>query len=263
MLIDTHGHLNLADFESDLLNVIDRIEEAEMMVIVPGTEFASSRLAIELVEGRPFIKAAIGLHPGSVQDEEFSVADYQELINTGSVVAIGECGLDYYRLPLDQTERQQVKDLQQETFEQQIILAQDNNLPLIVHGRNGKDEPEAYQRIMKLLAERSVERAVIHCFGGTLIEAHEATRLGYYLGITGIITFDKTGVLEQIIKEVSLDKILIETDAPFLSPEPYRGKRNEPIYVIEVARKIAEIKGMSLEEVIEQTGKSAKKLFNL
>jgi len=263
MLIDTHGHLNLEAFDADRDQVIDAIAEAEMQVIVPGTDFASSRFAVELAEKHGFLRAAIGLHPGSVNEEEFDTRDYQELINTGMVTAVGECGLDYYRLPDEAEERKKVKQLQHHVFAEQILLAQNNALPLIVHGRNGKDESQAYQDIMRLLVEQKVERAVVHCFGGTLEEAKAFVKLGYYLGITGIITFDKTGVLEQIVRELPLEQLVIETDAPFLSPEPYRGKRNEPLYVIEVAKKIAAIRGMSVEEVVEQTGENAKRLFNL
>jgi TatD DNase family protein len=261
MLFDSHGHINLEDFDADRDQVIDRIAEAEMRVMMPGTDFASSRFAVELAEKHGFLLAAIGLHPGSVSDEDFDARDYQDLINTGFVSAVGECGLDYYRLPADPDERQRTKDLQVATFVEHIRLAQGNNLPLIVHGRNGKDEPTAYQDILKLLLEHKVNRAVIHCFGGTLEEAKQFVKNGYYLGITGIITFDKTGVLESLVRELPLESLLIETDSPFLSPEPYRGKRNEPVYVIEVAKKMAEILGSTTEAVAEKTGENAMGFF--
>lgn len=265
MLIDTHGHVNLEAFEEDRDQVIERIEQAEMKVVMPATDFASSRLSVELAQQHGSLLAAIGLHPSEVEAEEFATIDYQELINTGLVTAIGECGLDYFRLPDDPTERQRIKDLQQDVFELQIILAQSNNLPLILHGREAKvkgQDDSVYDRMLRLLAERQVDRAVFHCFGGTLEQAKEITSHGYHLGITGIITFDKTGLLEQIVREVPFESILLETDSPFLTPEPYRGQRNEPIYVIEVAKKVAEIKGLSVEEVIEQTGRNASELFD-
>jgi TatD DNase family protein len=263
MLIDTHGHVNLEAFDADREQVIDAIIDSEMLVVVPGTDFATSRFAVELAEKHGCLKAAIGLHPGSVEEEDFDVRDYQELVNTGVVSAIGECGLDYYRLPESTDEIQKIKDLQRQVFVEHIVLAQSNSLPLIVHGRNGKNQPTAYQDILKLLIEYKVEAAVIHCFGGTLAEAKEFIKQGYYLGITGIITFDKTGVLEQIVREMPIESLLIETDAPFLSPEPYRGKRNEPAYVIEVAKKLAEIRGMTLEEVTQQTGENATRFFGI
>lgn len=262
-LIDTHGHLNLEAFDADRDRVIDAIAEAEARVIVPGTDFASSRFAVELAEKHGFLHAAIGLHPSAVEEEEFDARDYQDLINTGMVTAVGECGLDYYRLPDDEEGKLRVKNVQQQIFIEQIGLAERNSLPLIIHGRNGKNQPEAYQSILRILLEHKVQRAVVHCFGGSVEEAKAFAKVGYYLGITGIITFDKTGVLEQIVREVPFEQILIETDAPFLSPEPYRGKRNEPLYVIEVAKKIAEILGLTTEEVVERTGENAIRLFNL
>ncbi len=263
MLIDSHGHLNLEDFDADRDQVIDAIAEAEARVIVPGTDFASSRFAVELAEKHGFLQAAIGLHPSSVEDEEFDARDYQDLINTGYVTAVGECGLDYYRLSEDKEEIQRIKDLQSQVFVEQILLAESNSLPLIIHGRNGKNQPDAYQDILRLLLEHKVQRAVVHCFGGTLEEAKAFAKVGYHIGITGIITFDKTGVLESIVRELPFEQLLIETDAPFLSPEPYRGKRNEPLYVIEVAKKIAEILGLTTEEVVERTGENAIRLFNI
>ncbi|MFH0874009.1 MAG: TatD family hydrolase [Candidatus Komeilibacteria bacterium] len=261
-LIDTHGHLNLEAYEEDRDQVIQRIEEAEMKVIVPGVDFVSSRLAWELSQKYASIYPAVGVHPGDASPEEFDTFDFQQLINQGGVVAIGECGLDYFRLPEDLTERQKVKQQQLQLFQEQIKLALANDLPLIIHCRNDEAEP-AHQEVFRLLQEHQVSRAVWHCFGGTLEEAKKFTEAGYYIGITGIITFDKTGVLEQIVKEVPFESLLIETDAPLLAPEPYRGKRNEPIYVIEVAKKIAEIKEISLEEVIEQTWNNAVELFKI
>jgi len=139
-------------------------------------------------------------------------------------------------------------------------------LPLILHGREAKNPgstDSVYDRMLRLLAERQADRAVFHCFGGTVEQAKEITNHGYYLGITGIITFDKSGVLEQIVREVPWESVVLETDAPFLAPEPYRGKRNEPIYVIEVAKKVAEIKGLTVEEVIKQAWQNARELFRL
>jgi len=142
------------------------------------------------------------------------------------------------------------------------LLAKENNLALVVHGRNDKNNSlNCYQDILSVLKEQTFEKAVIHCFGGNLEDAKSFIEAGFYLGFTGIVTFDKTGVLESIIKIMPLDKILIETDAPYLTPVPFRDKRNEPIHTQYVAEKIAEILNLTKEEVIEQTFQNAQNLF--
>lgn len=268
MLVDSHSHLNFKAFNDDRPVVIARCREAGMKVVNVGAAYATSEKAVEIADGRNFY-AALGLHPIHVFDEEFKVADYQKLIeeNPGKVVAMGETGFDYYHLDMSFQKGaksvEEIKAKQKEVFLHHLELAKKNNLAVIVHGRNGKDEPRAYQDIYNLLKEFGYSRGVVHCFGGNLAEAKQVVDLGFYIGITGIVTFDKTGVLEQIVREVSLDHILIETDAPYLAPEPYRGKRNEPIYTEYVAEKIGQIRGKTTEEIIEITGNNAINLFKL
>lgn len=269
MLIDTHCHLNFKAYQEDLSAVIDRCRQAEMKVINVGAALATSRKAVEIAQNNAEMYAAPGLHPIHVYDEDFKPEDYQKLINESKdkIVAIGETGLDYFHLSESLAKGAgslaAIKQKQVQLFQQFIALAKANNLPLIVHGRNGQNEPRAYQDIYEVLKEAGAGRGVIHCFGGNLEEAKKFVDLGLYLGFTGVITFDKTGVLEQIIKWVPEERILIETDAPYLTPEPYRGQRNEPIYVKYVAAKIAEIKNKPVEEIITLTGQNAFQLFNL
>ena len=180
----------------------------------------------------------------------------KKLIKKDKVIAIGETGLDYFH-------HQEEKKEQKELFIKQIKLAQESNLPLVIHGRNGKEHQGAYIDIYNILKYYKMNRGVVHCYGGNLVEAKKFISFGLYLGFTGIVTFDKTGRLEEIIKKIPENRILIETDAPYLTPEPYRGKRNEPSYVKYVAQKIAEIKNKNIEEIIEITGNNAIKLFNL
>jgi TatD DNase family protein len=268
MLVDSHAHLNFQAFNEDRAAVIARCKNAGLLVVNVGAAKATSQKAVDIADGQNFY-ASLGLHPIHVFDEEFEINDYQKLIddNGGKVVAMGETGFDYFHLDMSFAKGAksvaEIKDKQKKVFLQHLELAKKNNLAVIVHGRNGKNEPNAYQDIYNLLKTYGYTRGVVHCFGGNLSEAKQLVDLGFYIGITGIITFDKTGTLEEIIREIPLEQILIETDAPYLAPEPYRGKRNEPLYVKYVAEKIAQIKEKSVEDIIEITGDNAKSLFNL
>ena len=254
MLVDTHTHLNFKAYDKDRAEVIARCHDMKLINI--GTGLETSKKAVLLALENDHFYASIGLHPIHVKEEEFKREEYQKLIKKDQVIALGETGLDYCHHPEE-------KEKQREVFLEHIELAQDNNLPLIIHGRNGKDHSTAYQDIYNILKDNSVQRGVVHCYGGNLSEANKFIELGFHLGFTGIITFDKTGRLEEIIKEIPEERILIETDAPYLTPLPHRGQRNEPSYVEYVAEKIAEIKKMEVERVIELTGNNALKLFNL
>jgi TatD DNase family protein len=269
MLVDSHAHLNFKAYQDDLSTVIDRCRQAEMKVINVGAAYSTSQKALVIAKDNPDMYVALGLHPIHVYDEEFKAGDYQKLIddNKVKVVALGETGLDYFHLSESLQKGAgsiiEIKQKQTEIFQQFITIAQNNDLPLIIHGRNGQNEPTTYQDIYKILKKTEASRGVIHCFGGNLEEARQFIDLGFYLGFTGVITFDKTGVLEQIIKWLPEDRMLIETDSPYLTPEPYRGQRNEPIYVKYVATKIADLKNQPVEEIIELTGQNAYQLFNL
>ena len=263
MLIDTHGHLNFKAFNEDRAEVIERIRKTPMQVVMPSSQYQTSSQAVELAKQHDFLFAAIGIHPIHVWQEEFDQAKYQSLIDSGQVTAIGETGLDYFHFgnpdkPFDETKKKQFA-----LFNNFIKLALADDLPLIVHGRFSDEHPEAYQDILSVLQSQKVKRAVIHCYTGYPDDAQKFIEAGYCLGFTGIITFDKTGNLESVVRETPIEQILIETDAPYLTPEPYRGKRNEPTYVIEVARKIAEIKQLELEQVVEQVNANAKKHFKI
>lgn len=268
MLFDSHTHLNFKAFNEDRVEIMAHCREAGMKIVNVGAALATSEKAIEIADAQNFY-AALGLHPIHVFDEEFDTAVYQRLIdkNSDKVVAMGETGFDYFHLDMafDKGAKsvEEIKAKQRQVFLQHIELAQKNNLAVIVHGRNGKDEPNAYQDIVKLLKESGQKRGVVHCFGGNIQEAQQVVDMGFYIGITGIVTFDKTGVLEEIIKSIPLTSILIETDAPYLCPVPHRGKRNEPLYVEYVAEKIAQILNKEKAEIIEITGHNAKKLFNI
>ncbi|MBT4209759.1 MAG: TatD family hydrolase [Candidatus Komeilibacteria bacterium] len=269
MLIDSHAHLNFEAYQDDLLEVIGRCLQEKMKVINVGAAYDTSLKAVNLALAEPSFFSSLGLHPIHVYDEEFESDNFQDLINSGKdrVVAIGETGFDYFHLWQAMEKHgksvEEAKAKQEKVFRAHIKLAKANDLALIIHGRNGKEDKAAYTDIYNVLKDEGVNRGVVHCYGGNLEEAKQFVELGFHLGFTGIVTFDKTGVLEEIIKWIPVDKMLIETDAPYLTPVPNRGKRNEPSYVKYVAAKVAEIKNMSTEEIIEITGKNAIKLFNL
>lgn len=270
MLIDSHAHLNFAAYKDDLSEVIGRCRQANMKVINVGAMYDSSRKAVNLALAEANFYASIALHPIHVYDEEFKPEDYQDLITSsnGQVVTIGETGFDYFHLwqciEKGAKDIEEVKKKQEKVFRAHIKLAKENNLPLIIHGRNGKEDKTAYGDIYQVLKDEKVNRGVIHCYGGNLAEAKKFVELGFHLGFTGIVTFEKKAEeLQAIAKWVPEDKMLIETDAPYLSPVPHRGKRNEPTYVEYVAKQIANLRGKSEEDIIVITGDNAIKLFNL
>lgn len=278
MLIDTHAHLNFEAFSKDRDEVIAHCQEKEMAIINVGAQFKTSRLAVELSEDYSLMYASIGLHPIHVFDEDFDYSDYCGLIKD-NVVAVGETGLDYFHLTFGRAglptsrlrqasaEKHSTEEIiakQQAVFLEHIKLAKDNNLALICHGRNGLPNKEVYSEMLETLLIEHVERAVFHCYGGDLETALKIIHHGYYIGIDGPVTFNKKAEeLQAIAKNIPLDKILIETDCPYLTPEPYRGQRNEPIYVEYVAEKIAQLRNLTKEEVVEQNWQNAKNLFRL
>lgn len=263
MLFDSHCHLNFKAFDEDREAVIGRCRAAGMLVMNVGAAYETSESAVHLARANDFCFASVGLHPIHVYDERFDAVRYQKLIDTaaGTVRAIGECGIDYWHVKATDVPMDDVKALQRKVFSEQIALAKKNNLALIIHGRNGKEDLTAYEMIYEIVTAHTVTRAVVHCFGGSLDEALMFSSRGYYIGFTGIVTFDKTGTLDAIIEALPLDRILIETDAPYLTPVPYRGTRNEPGYVGEVAKHIARTKNIDLDDVIAMTTRNAKDLF--
>ena len=264
MLFDSHTHLNFKAFDEDREAVLWRVRDAGMRIMNVGAAYDTSVSAVELAKKHDYCYASIGLHPIHVYDEEFQPQAYQELIDKSTKVkAIGECGIDYWHIKRTDLPMEEIKEKQRAVFEQQIDLALANNLALMIHGRNGAEDLTAYKTIYEIVESKGVTRATVHCFGGNLEEALMFTRMGFYIGITGIATFDKTGRLDEIIRSLPLEHLLIETDAPYLTPEPHRGKRNEPPYVIEVARHIARIKRIEENVVVQATSDNAMKLFAL
>ena len=273
MLGDIHAHLNFHAFAHDRNEVIKRTLAGGVRVINVGTQQSTSRAALTLAQAYDGLWATVGLHPihtdKSFHDtaelgegggefagrgEKFDAEFYRELAIHPKVVAIGECGLDFYRLEAE------TKTKQEEAFRAQIALALELDKPLMIHCRDAHEEVLAILREYKKEAEERL-RGNIHFYSGTLEQAREYWRLGFTLSFTGVITFARDR--DEIIKTLPPEAIMIETDAPYVAPAPYRGKRNEPLYVVEVARKIAELRGIPLEEVAETTAANAKRVFSI
>lgn len=258
MLIDTHCHLNFEAFKKDYKEVAKRCQEKGMKLVTVGAQLETSKRAVEIAHEFDFVFAACGLHPNHLTDEDFVKNEFLELAKDGQTVAIGETGLDYYQMWADTPEEEQeVKEGQKELLKKHLDLAREVKLPVILHCR------DAYEDLLRFMREEKDIQAVVHCFLGSREIAKQFLDLGYYLGFTAILTFTDDQELLEVVKEVPLEKIFIETDAPYLAPEPYRGKRCEPIYVEEVAKKVAELKGVPVEKVIEQTGKNAEEFFRI
>ncbi len=252
--LDNHAHLNSSGFDVDRSEAIKRAQDAGIGVINVGTQKQDSELAVKIAEENENMWAIIGLHPTD-SEEDFDYEFFSQLAKSKKVVGVGECGLDYFRLEnLD-------KEKQVKNFEAQIEFAKENNLPLMLHVR------EAYQDALSILKGHKDIKGNSHFFAGTINEARQFLDLGFTLSFTGASTFpdkeNRPNIYKELIEFVPLDRILSETDCPFVAPIPYRGKRNEPAYVVEVVKKIAEIKNKSLEEVRKQLLSNSKNIFNL
>ena len=270
MLIDTHAHLNFNAFKNDVDKVIKRSLAEDIWLINVGSNYETSKKAVEIAEKYNGIFAAIGLHPIHAKDENFNTSKYRSLCQSDKVVAIGEIGLDYYR------EYEEFKEKQKEIFLRQLNLAKELNLPVIFHCRKAHKElievlksqiPNPKSQINhKFQIINSKLRGVIHCFTGDWNQAKQYLEMGFYLGINGIIyKLD----LKEVIEKTPLEKILIETDCPYLLPsealakEGLRVTRNEPIFIKYIVQEIAKIKGIDFQEVAETTFQNAKTLFNI
>ncbi|MFA6042617.1 MAG: TatD family hydrolase [Patescibacteria group bacterium] len=279
-LIDTHCHLNFNAYKDDLDQVIERTLAAGMRVINIGSQSTTSQRAVELAKQHPGkFFAAIGLHPlhlfetfvdkdevdipFKTRQEVFDVAFYSNLAKEKGVVAVGECGVDYYRVP-DGIDPQVFVARQKEVFLQQAAFAQGHDLPLVLHTRAHPKEPtKAYNDLLELLQHAGYNRGVVHCYTGDVDTARKFVDAGCLISFTGIITFPNATKLLDVVRFVPLDRMMVETDAPYLAPQQFRGKRNEPLYVQHVADKIAEVKGIGVEEVVRQTTKNAEVFFHL
>lgn len=255
MYIDSHVHLDDSRFDLDRDNLIRTLKDNKIeLVINIGADEDSSERSVELADRYENIYAVVGVHPHSAKDlEGRDLSSIIKMLENDKVVAIGEIGLDYY---YDNSPR----DIQKKWFKEQINLALRLNKPVVIHSRDA--DKDTFD-IIKSGVEEGGLTGVMHCYSGSVELAKEYLKLGFYISLGGPVTFKNARVPKEVAKEVALDRLLIETDCPYLSPEPYRGKRNEPMFVSYVAEEIAKIKGISIEEVAEVTTQNAKKLFGI
>jgi TatD DNase family protein len=263
MLIDTHCHLDFPEFQKDFADVLTRAEEAEVVKFInPGVGIEESRKAVQLAYEHENIFSAVGIHPHEASSlfelrssgasflNEKLLKELEELAGNPKVVAIGEIGLDYFKMHNE-------KSVQLQAFEQQLALAEKLDKPVIIHSR------EANAEVFEILDKFKNLRGVFHCFGGDWDFAQEVLARGFFIGLTGIVTFANAKNVHEVARNAPLKKLLIETDAPFLSPQKFRGQRCEPAFVAEVAQEIARLKEIDFEEVEQETTRNAEELFGV
>ncbi|WP_319371229.1 TatD family hydrolase [uncultured Ilyobacter sp.] len=249
-LIDSHCHLDNEKFQDDRDEVIEKIREQLEFAVNIGYDLKSSEESIKLAEEHDFIYAVTGIHPTDITgyNKEMEKA-VEKMARHPKVLAVGEIGLDYHWMT-------ESKERQQEIFRSQIEIAKRVGKPIVVHTR------DAMHDTLEILKDYPEVTGILHCYPGSYESALEVMD-NYYFGVGGVITFKNARKLVEAVREIPLEKLLVETDCPYLTPEPYRGKRNEPVYVEYVARKIAEIKGVDYEEVVKITNKNTKLAYKM
>lgn len=260
-MIDTHCHLNYPPLADDVAGVLARASEAGVTkVIIPGTDMESSESAVVLAGQHDMVWAGVGIHPSDAHEANPANIDrLRALLMNPKVIAVGEVGLDYFHTKdLKDTEQSAVHAMQELLLREMVSLAREYDKPLIIHSRDCFEDLHAI-----LKDEASGHPTVIHCFTGTMEEAKKWLDLGFYLSFTGILTYKNAAALREVAKEVPMDHLMIETDAPYLAPEGYRGQTCEPFMVKLVAQQISDLRGISLDEVIKHTTSTAEAFFKL
>lgn len=249
-IIDSHVHLNNEQFDEDREEVFNRIKENLDFVVNIGYDMKSSEIGVEYADKYDFIYCTIGFHPDEIEGySEEKEKKLEELAKNKKVLAIGEIGLDYHWMT-------RPKEEQWDIFRKQLNLARKLKKPVVIHTR------EAMQDTVNILNEFPDITGILHCYPGSTETARQMIDR-FYLGIGGVLTFKNAKKLVEVVKDIPLEKLIIETDCPYMAPTPHRGKRNEPIYTEEVAKKIAEIKGISYEEVVKVTNENTRKAYKM
>jgi len=254
MLIDSHAHLDMEDFDPDRQEVLERALQGGIThIITIGIDLPSSLKALELANVYDFIYSSVGYHPHNSNNiDQQALKELGKMVSEPKIIAWGEIGLDFYR-------RYSPPDLQMEAFKRQLEMAIDFDLPVIIHDR------DAHEELLTILQKvgKGKRKGVIHCFSGNYDLAMALIEMGYYISIPGTVTYKNALQVQDVASRIPLERILLETDAPFLAPVPKRGKRNEPLFVTYTAQMIAELRNMDFKEVAHQTSENAKRLFNL
>lgn len=277
-MIDTHAHCQFNAYKNDMEEVIERCKSKKTIVNLIGTQKDTSRKAVEVAEDHDGFFASVGLHPEHLfssyvdenetqflsKEDEFDFEYYRKLTERDKVIGIGECGIDLYRIP-EGMEKEDILKKQKEVFLAHVRLARETNLPLVIHCRDA--HPEMIETLSS--PETKGVKGTMHCYTSNWKNAEQYLKLGFYIGFTGIITFppQKSNPAAQeelleVVKRIPLEKILLETDCPYLSPIPYRGKRGEPWMVEAIAMKIAELRKLEVNDVLKITTENALQLFN-
>ena len=253
MLFDTHAHLNDPAFDPDREELMASFADAGVgLVMNAGCSLESSRDIVQMAEKYPWLYASVGSHPDSADEvDEAVLEEYRKLCKqSDKVKAIGEIGLDYYYEDIP-------REIQQRAFRMQMALAQELDMPVIVHER------DAHNDGLAIIKEFPRVKGVFHCYSGSAEMARQLVNLGWYIGFTGVLTFKNARKAVETAASIPLDRIVLETDCPFMAPEPYRGKRNHPGYLYRMAEKLAEIRGISVEEVHTATLENGKRLYRI
>lgn len=253
MIFDTHAHYDDGQFDGDRRKLLASMADNGVGWIVNvSASYASCERVVNMAQEYPFMYAAVGIHPDEVGDlNEESFARMKELFKRDKVIAVGEIGLDYYW-------DNESHAIQKKWFIRQLALARKLNLPVLVHSR------EAAADTMEIIKEHGQDlRGVIHCYSYSREMAREYVKMGYYIGVGGVVTFKNARKLKETVEEIPLEAIVLETDCPYLAPVPYRGKRNNSAYIRYVAEEVGRLKGIAYEEVVAQTERNAKRLYGI
>lgn len=276
-LVDTHCHINFSEFKEDADAIAQESHKEGISLITVGSQRSTSERAVEWAEKYDHIYAAVGLHPTHLYEmsygegeesyhsraEAFDYNVYKELGSHPKTVAIGEMGIDYFHLPESVPEKE-VKAKQKEVFVKGLELSRELNKPMIIHTRpSTREGTDAFDDSLEVIKEVGYTNCVMHSFAGDTAMARKCLDMGLMLSFTGVITFKNAAVLQEAAAYAPLERVMVETDAPYLAPVPHRGKQNTPLYVKHVAEKLAELKGVSVEEVSNITTKNAQKFFNI
>lgn len=252
MLFDSHAHLNDEAFDQDRAELLETFRDAGVgLVMNAGCSLASSREGIALAEAYPWIYCSVGTHPDTADEVNEEVLEvYRQMCSHPKVKAIGEIGLDYYYETIH-------RDAQMRAFRMQMQLAEELDMPVIVHER------DAHEDGMSIVKEFPKVKGVFHCYSGSAEMARQLVDMGWYIGFTGVLTFKNARKAVETAASIPLERILLETDCPYMAPEPYRGKRNHPGYLPKMAEKLAQIRGIPVEEAIRATMENAKRLYRI
>jgi TatD DNase family protein len=262
-LVDSHAHLDFAQFDGELDSILQRASDGGVILVVTvGFDLESSRKAVALARDHAILRACVGVHPHDAAGADSQVLEgLRGLVEVNEVVGIGEIGLDYYR---DRSPH----DVQRRVFREQLDLAAEVGKPVVVHDRDAHDDVMAILRdwaggISSVKEGKRRPLGVVHCYSGDEAMAEELLQLGFYVSVAGPVTYSNASRLREVVRSLPLDRLLVETDCPFLAPHPFRGKRNEPAHVRLVASKVAEVKNISLEEVARVTTDNARSVFGI